>query len=76
MEYLLDVRWRDPVAQALGGVLAALPDGVEQTTASLPLAMSHGFAVLRADDLAVLEQIAEALTTAGADVRVVARVAA
>ena len=76
MEYLLDVRWSDPVARALAGVLSALPDGVEQTTASVPLGMSRGFTVLRADDASALERIAEALTAAGADVQIVARAAA
>jgi hypothetical protein len=76
MEYLFDVRWSDPVAKALAGVLSKLPDGVEQTTVSVPLEISHGFTVLRADDATALKQIANAMTAAGADVHIVAREAA
>lgn len=76
MEYLLDVRWTDPVAKAMGAVLSALPDGVEQTTASIPGATSRGFMLLRADDAVALEKMAETMIAAGADVRIVPREAA
>jgi hypothetical protein len=76
MEYLLDVQWTDPVATAVARVLSVLPDGVEQTTASVPVTMTRGFTVLRADDAVALEGIVQAMAAAGADVRMVARRAA
>lgn len=76
MEYLLDVQWADPVAKIVARILSALPVGVEQTTASVPVALTHGFTVLRTEDGVLLEQIAQAIAEAGADVRIVARDAA
>jgi hypothetical protein len=76
MEYLLDMRWADPVAAAVARVLSALPGGVEQTTAAVPVPTSHGFMVLRADHTVGLEQVVQAITAAGANVRVVVKEAA
>ena len=73
MEYLLDLRWTDPAAKALSGVLSVRPDGIDQTTASVPQAMSRGFTVLRAEDACTLEKIADAMTAAGANVRIMAK---
>ncbi len=73
MEYLLEVQWSDPVARAVARILSELPADVEQTTSVVPLGLSRGFAVVRCatpDDLA---DIAEAVTAAGAEVRVTAR---
>src|SRR5262249_36039315 len=76
MEYLLDVQWTDPVAKAVARVLSALPDGIEATTASVPVATTRGFTVLRADDWAALQSIVHAIADAGADVRIAEREAA
>jgi len=76
MEYLLAVHWTDPVANAVGRVLSALPEGIEQTTASLPLATSRGFTVVRAENVVALEAIVRAIADAGADVRIVTAEAA
>jgi hypothetical protein len=71
MEYLLEVRWVDPVADAVTRVLSALPDGVEQTTASLPPGTSRGFELLRVDSPAALAELVGAITACGAEVRVI-----
>ena len=76
MDYLLDLYWTDPVARAVARVLSALPEGLEQTTGSLPMATSRSFAVVRAENAVALEGIVRAIADAGADVRVVTAKAA
>ena len=76
MDYLLDVHWSDPVANAVASVLAILPEGLEQTTTSLPLATSKGFTVVRTENAVALERIIQAIAAAGADVRIVTAEAA
>lgn len=71
MEYLLDLRWPDPVASAVARILSALPDGVKPTTSSLPPGTSRGFEVLQADSPAVLTELVKAITRCGAEVRVI-----
>lgn len=71
MQYLLEVRWIDPVASAVARVLSALPDGVEQTTGSLPPGTSRGFEVLRADSPTALSELVQAITACGAEVRLI-----
>jgi hypothetical protein len=76
MEYLLDLQWTDPVAKAVARVLSALPDDVEQTTASVPVAMIRAFTVLRASDSVTIKSIVQSIDAAGAEVRIVEQQAA
>jgi hypothetical protein len=76
MEYLLDVQWADPVATAVRRVLSGLPAGVESRTAVVPTVRHHGFTLLSLDDPTALASITDAITAAGADVRIVASEAA
>jgi hypothetical protein len=71
MEYLLELQWTDPVGRAVARILSALPDDVEQATSSVPIGLSRGFTVLRCDTPAALDDLARAVTAAGADVRVI-----
>lgn len=71
MEYLLELRWTDPVASAVARVLSDLPEGVTPTTSSLPLGISRGFEVLRADSPTVLAELVDAIARCGAEVRIV-----
>ncbi len=73
MEYLIEVEWTDPVASALGQILYALPDDIEQRTGVVPAGRNRGFVVLAACDRAALDSVADAVTAAGAAVRVTAR---
>ena len=70
MEYLLEVRWTDPVASAVTRILATLPDGVEQTTSYVPPGTTRGFGVLRVESPAALADIVHAIAGCGAEVRV------
>ena len=76
MEYLLDVQWADPVATAVRRVLSGLPAGVESRTAVVPTARHHSFTLLSIEDPTTLATIADAISAAGADVRIVASEAA
>ena len=71
MEYLLELRWADPVASAVARILSVLPDGVEPTTGSLPPGTSRGFEVLQIDSPGALTELVDAITRCGADVRVI-----
>ncbi len=73
MEYLLEVQWSDPVACAVARILSRLPADVEQTTSAVPVGLSRGFAVVRCATAGDLADIAQAVTAAGAEVRVTAR---
>lgn len=73
MEYLMEVQWADPVGRAVARILSALPDDVEQTTSSVPLGMTRGFALFRCANAGALADIAQAVAAAGAEVRVVAK---
>lgn len=72
MEYLLEIQWSDPVAAALVSVLSTLPTDVEPRTAAIPPDTPRGFVVLAAPDREEMERLAQAITAAGATVRVVA----
>ena len=71
MEYLLDLRWADPVASAVARILSALPDGVEPMTGSLPPGTSRGFEVLQIASPVALAELVDAITRCGAEVRVI-----
>ena len=71
MEYLLELRWADPVASAVARILSVLPDGVEPTTGSLPPGTGRGFEVLQIDSPGALTELVDAITRCGADVRVI-----
>jgi hypothetical protein len=72
MEYLLEIKWSDPMADRLADILSALPTDVEQRTASMPPRMNRGFVVLSSRDHAALESVADAVVAAGAAVQVTA----
>jgi hypothetical protein len=76
MEYLLEVRWKDPVANAVARILGSLPTGVEQTTGSVPYHMARAFSVLRVEGTRDVADVTEALAAAGAEVRVASSLAA
>lgn len=71
MEYLLEVEWTDAVASSIARILSTLPRDVEQATSYVPPTMSRGFVVVSSTDRAVLDELARAVTAAGAGVRIV-----
>ena len=70
MEYLLEVRWEDPVAEAVARILSSAPEGVEQTTCHVPHGQGRAFGVYRSDSFEVLEGLARAMSNLGARVQV------
>ncbi len=64
MEYLIEVRWNDPLAEAIGRLLRVVPQGAEQTTGDVPRGPE------RSDSSEVLEALARAVSKLGAQVRV------
>ena len=72
MEYLLEVRWDDPIAAAVDRILASAPEGAEQTTAHVPQGQARAFVVYRSDSSESLEELARAISGSGAQVRVTA----
>jgi hypothetical protein len=70
MEYLVEVRWSDPIADALQRILVDDVEGVEQTTSYLPLGGSRAFVVYRCDRSEVLQGLVDAVSKLGARVRI------
>ncbi len=70
MEYLLEVRWDDPVADAVGQILRSMPQGVELTTGSVPRGQSRAFVVYRSNGSEVFEDLVCAVSKLGAQVRI------
>src|SRR5262249_41650549 len=70
MEYLVEVRWEDPIADKLCQILADGLKGVEQSTSYLPVASSRAFVVYRSDRLDLLQSMVEALSNAGGKVSI------
>ncbi|OGL05519.1 MAG: hypothetical protein A3J45_01345 [Candidatus Rokubacteria bacterium RIFCSPHIGHO2_02_FULL_69_13] len=68
MEHLLEVRWDDPIAEAVARILARVPEGVEQTTGQMPQGQGRAFGVYRSESLEVLEDLARAAASVGARV--------
>jgi hypothetical protein len=69
MEYLLEVRWEDPLADAIGRVLRTTPQGVVETTSDMPRGLGRAFVVYRSDSSEVLEGLARAVSGLGAQVQ-------
>jgi hypothetical protein len=69
MEYLREVRWDDPLADAIGRLLRTTPQGVEQTTGDMPRGPGRAFVVYRSDSSEVLEGLAHAVSNLGAQVQ-------
>ena len=70
MEYLLEIRWDDPIADAIARILSSVPEGVEQTTSYIPQGQGRAFGVYRSDSFEVLESLARAMSNLGARVQV------
>ncbi len=70
MEYLLEVRWDDPIAAAVEGILSSAPPGTEQTTGQVPRGQGRAFVVYKSDSFDALERLAGAISSLGAEVRV------
>jgi len=70
MEYLLEVHWVDPVADAVARLLSSLPEGVELTTGQAPQGRGRAFGVYRSDSFDVLEGLARAVSSLGAQVQI------
>lgn len=70
MEYLIEVRWNDPLAEAIGRLLRTTPQGVEQTDSEVPPGPERAFAVYRSDTLEALEGMARTVSDLGAQVRI------
>ena len=65
MEYLLEVRWNDPIAAVVARILSSVPEGAEQVTGQMPQGRGQAFGVYRSDSLEVLEGLARAVSRAG-----------
>src|SRR5262249_15567067 len=72
MNYLVEVRWTDPMASTVARILSTLPDDVERETSQWPEPTSRAFCVLRAQDPGAVTKILDAINDAGADTRVIA----
>ncbi len=70
MECLLEVRWDDPIADAVARILGSAPEGVEQATGELPCGQGAAFVVYRFGNPAALDQLSLALSALGARVRI------
>jgi len=70
MEYLIEVRWDDPIAHAVARVLGSVPEGLEQATGEVPCGQGSAFVVYRSGRTEVLDGLARALSALGARVRV------
>ncbi len=69
MEYLLEVRWDDPVAATVARILSRVPEGLEQMTSLMPQGRGLAFVVYRSDNLEVFDDLARAISNVGAQVR-------
>lgn len=70
MESLIEVRWDDPIADAIARILRSVPEGVEQMTGHVPQGQGRAFGVYRSDNVEILESLARAMVNLGAEVRV------
>lgn len=70
MEYLLEVCWDDPIAEAVAQILSRMPEGVEQRTGQVPGGQDRAFGVYRSDSFEVVQELARAISDLGAEVRV------
>lgn len=70
MEYMLEIHWDDPIAEAVAQILYSAPEGVELTTGHVPQARGRAFVVCRSDSFEVLEGLARAMSKLGAQIRV------
>lgn len=70
MEYLLEIHWSDPIADAVARILYSAPEGVELTTGHVPRGRGRAFVVYKSDSFEVLEGLARAMSKLGAQVRV------
>jgi hypothetical protein len=70
MEYLIEVRWDDPLADEIGRLLRTMPQGVEQTTSEVPRGSERAFVVYRSDSSEALEGLACEVSKLGAQVRI------
>ncbi len=70
MEYLLEVRWDDPIAEAVGRILLSGPEGVDQATSYVPQGPSRAFVVYRCDSLELLDELVQAVSNLGAQLRI------
>jgi hypothetical protein len=70
MEYLIEVQWNDPLAEAIGRLLRTMPQGVEQTTSEVPRGPERAFVVYRSDSSEALEGLACTVSKLGAQVRI------
>ena len=70
MEYLLEVRWDDPIAAAVHRILSSAPADAEQTTGHVPQSQGRAFVVYRSDSFETLEGLARAISDVGAQIRV------
>jgi hypothetical protein len=69
MEYLLEVRWDDPVAATIARILSRVPEGLEQMTGLMPQGRGRAFVVYRSDNREVFDDLARAISNVGAQVR-------
>lgn len=70
MEYLLEVRWDDPIAAAVGRILLSGPEGVDQATSYVPQGRSRAFVVYRCDSLELLDELVQAVSNLGAQLQI------
>jgi hypothetical protein len=70
MEYLIEVQWDDPLADAIGRLLRTMPQGVEQTTSQVPRGPERAFAVYRSDSSESIEGLVGTVSKLGARVRI------
>jgi hypothetical protein len=70
MEYLLEVRWDDPIAAALGRILLSGLAGADQTTSSVPDGRNRAFVVYRCNNPDVLDGLRGAVSDLVALVRI------
>lgn len=72
MEYLLEVRWDDPIADAVVRILSSVPEGMERTTGQVPGGQNRAFVVYRSDSREALESLTRTMSDLGAHVLVTA----
>ncbi len=70
MEYLIEVRWNDPLGDAIGRLLLSTPQGVEQTDSEVPPGPERAFAVYRSESWETVEGLARRVSELGAQVRI------
>jgi hypothetical protein len=70
MEYLIEVQWDDPLADAIGRLLRTIPQGVEQTTSEVPRGPERAFVVYRSESSEDIEGLVCTVSKLGARVRI------